>query len=127
MRRAAALGMPAISLTDHGAMYGAIEFYEAARAHGIKPIIGVEAYVAPRGMADREPKLDAAAFHLVLLARRTLVRLRTKRRSSTTVALLKNARTRFDRTRRMKNGGRQLLPLFFDASGTIPRRYLTTG
>src|SRR5579859_2346528 len=69
MRRAVSLGMRAISLTDHGAMYGAIEFYETARAHGIKPIIGVEAYVSPRGMADRDPKLDASAFHLVLLAR----------------------------------------------------------
>jgi DNA polymerase III subunit alpha len=71
MDRAAALGMPAISLTDHGAMYGAIEFYESARARGIKPILGVETYVAPRGMGDRDPKLDAAAFHLVLLARNT--------------------------------------------------------
>jgi len=69
MQRAVSLGMPAISLTDHGAMYGAIEFYETARAHGIKPIIGVETYVAARGMADRDPKLDASAFHLVLLAR----------------------------------------------------------
>src|SRR5690349_22730688 len=69
MERAVSLGMRAISLTDHGAMYGAIEFYEIARAHGIKPIIGVEAYVSPRGMADRDPKLDASAFHLVLLAR----------------------------------------------------------
>jgi DNA polymerase-3 subunit alpha len=82
MQRAAALGMRAISLTDHGAMYGAIEFYEAARAHGLKPIIGVEAYVASRGMADRDPKLDAASFHLVLLARndegyRNLLKLTT--------------------------------------------------
>src|SRR5579864_6391060 len=82
MDRAAALGMPAISLTDHGAMYGAVEFYESARARGIKPIIGVETYVAPRGMADRDPKLDAQAFHLVLLARtnegyRNLLRLVT--------------------------------------------------
>ncbi|HEV2356499.1 MAG TPA: DNA polymerase III subunit alpha [bacterium] len=82
MRRAADLGMPAISLTDHGALYGAIEFYEHARAHGIKPIIGVETYVAPRRMGDRDPKLDAAAFHLVLLARndegyRNLLKLTT--------------------------------------------------
>src|SRR5215470_17672907 len=82
MQRAAALGMRAISVTDHGAMYGAIEFFESAREYGLKPIIGVEAYVAPRGMADRDPKLDAAAFHLVLLARnddgyRNLLRLTT--------------------------------------------------
>jgi DNA polymerase-3 subunit alpha len=68
MARAQRLGMPAVALTDHGAMYGAIEFYEQARAHGLKPIIGVEAYVAPRRMADRDPKLDASAYHLVLLA-----------------------------------------------------------
>jgi DNA polymerase-3 subunit alpha len=68
MRRAAALGMPAVALTDHGALYGAIEFYEQARAHGLIPIIGIEAYVAPRRMADKDPKLDASAFHLVLLA-----------------------------------------------------------
>ena len=48
-RRAADLGMTALAITDHGAMYGAIEFYSAARAAGIKPIIGVETYVAPRG------------------------------------------------------------------------------
>ncbi len=68
MTRAAALGMPAIAVTDHGVMYGAVEFYEAARAHGLTPIIGVEAYVAPRRRTDRDPKLDASAAHLVLLA-----------------------------------------------------------
>ena len=68
MQRAAELGMPAIALTDHGALYGAIEFYESARAHGITPLLGVEAYVAPRRMTDRDPKLDVAPFHLVLLA-----------------------------------------------------------
>src|SRR5579864_211467 len=69
MQRAASLGMRAISLTDHGAMYGPIAFYESARAHGIKPIVGFETYVASTGMADRNPKNDASAFHLVLLAR----------------------------------------------------------
>src|SRR5579864_2995316 len=68
MQRAQELGIPALALTDHGAMYGAIEFYQEARAHDITPIIGVEAYVAPRRMIDRDPKLDASAFHLVLLA-----------------------------------------------------------
>ena len=68
MARAAELGMPAVALTDHGVMYGAVEFYESARAHGITPIIGVEAYVAPRRMAEKDPKLDAASSHLVLLA-----------------------------------------------------------
>ncbi|HYM68237.1 MAG TPA: DNA polymerase III subunit alpha, partial [bacterium] len=68
MQRAAALGIPALGVTDHGVMYGAVEFYESARTHGIVPIIGVEAYVAPRRMTDRDPRLDASAFHLVLLA-----------------------------------------------------------
>src|SRR5207253_2105958 len=68
MQRAASLGMPAVAVTDHGALYGAIEFYEQARVHGLNPIIGIEAYVAPRRMADKDPKLDAPAFHLVLLA-----------------------------------------------------------
>jgi DNA polymerase III subunit alpha len=68
MQQAQRLGMSAVALTDHGAMYGAIEFYEQARAHGINPIIGIEAYVAPRRMVDKDPKLDASASHLVLLA-----------------------------------------------------------
>lgn len=66
--RAAELGMPALALTDHGAMYGAVRFYKACRAAGIKPIVGVEAYVAPRGRRDRDPKRDRSPYHLVLLA-----------------------------------------------------------
>src|SRR5574337_1288157 len=63
--RAKQLGMPAVAITDHGVMYGAIEFFLQAKAAGLKPIIGVEAYVAPRSLSDRDPKLDASAFHLV--------------------------------------------------------------
>ncbi len=66
--RAKQLGMPAIAITDHGTMYGVVEFYLAAKDAGITPIIGVEAYVAPRRLGDREPKLDATPSHLVLLA-----------------------------------------------------------
>ncbi len=62
------LGMPALALTDHGVMYGAIEFYTACTAAGIKPIIGVEAYVAPRRLEDKEGREDADYFHLTLLA-----------------------------------------------------------
>ena len=51
--------MPALALTDHGSMYGVIPFYAAAKQAGIKPIIGIEAYVAPRGMANKEGKADA--------------------------------------------------------------------
>ncbi len=67
--RAKELGMPALALTDHGAMYGVIDFYSEARSAGIKPIIGSEIYVAPRSLAQREPKLDDKNYHLTLLAR----------------------------------------------------------
>ena len=66
---AAAQGQESIALTDHGALYGAVAFYQAATARNIKPIIGVETYVARRSMTDREGKADAQPFHLVLLAR----------------------------------------------------------
>ncbi|MFM2098033.1 MAG: polymerase subunit alpha [Chloroflexota bacterium] len=62
------LGMDSIAITDHGALYGSVEFVQAATKRGIKPIIGVETYVARRGMADREGKADQQPFHLVLLA-----------------------------------------------------------
>src|SRR5579885_3828808 len=68
MDAAAAHGMSSLALTDHGVMFGAIEFYQAAKARGIKPIIGCELYVAPRGMEQREGKQDQSAFHLVALA-----------------------------------------------------------
>ena len=61
-------GFESLALTDHGALYGAVAFYQAATARGIKPIIGVETYVARRSMADREGKADAQPFHLILLA-----------------------------------------------------------
>jgi len=61
-------GMSALALTDHGALYGVIEFYEAAHAAGIKPILGVEAYVAPRRLTDKEA-VDRTAAHLTLLVK----------------------------------------------------------
>src|SRR3989344_3415537 len=74
--------MPAVALTDHGAMYGAIEFYKACIKAGVKPIIGVEAYVANRTRHDKEPGIDNRRYHLTLLAKnaagyRNLVRLTT--------------------------------------------------
>ena len=69
VHRAQELGMPAIALTDHGALYGAIDFYVASRAAGLKPIVGVETYVARRTRFDRDPKVDQKPFHLVLLAK----------------------------------------------------------
>ncbi|HZL15722.1 MAG TPA: DNA polymerase III subunit alpha, partial [Verrucomicrobiae bacterium] len=62
------LGFDSLALTDHGALYGSVAFYQAARAKGIKPIIGVETYVARRSMRDKEGKADAQPFHLSLLA-----------------------------------------------------------
>ncbi|MBU0999438.1 DNA polymerase III subunit alpha [Patescibacteria group bacterium] len=61
--------MPAIALTDHGNMYGAIEFYKLAKKAGIKPIIGVEAYVANRSRLDKDPGIDNKRYHLTLLAK----------------------------------------------------------
>ncbi len=66
--RSQAMGMPAIAITDHGTMYGAIEFYQAARSVGIKPIIGLEGYLAARRMQDRDPQLDKRSHHVILLA-----------------------------------------------------------
>ncbi|HLH24520.1 MAG TPA: DNA polymerase III subunit alpha [Chloroflexota bacterium] len=63
------LGMDAIALTDHGVMYGAVEFYLAAQKEGVKPIIGVEAYVAPRRMSDRSGLEDKSGYHMTLVAR----------------------------------------------------------
>jgi DNA polymerase-3 subunit alpha len=68
VQRAAELEMPALALTDHGAMYGAITFYRACRAAGIKPILGFEAYVAPRSRQSKEGRADKDPFHLTLLA-----------------------------------------------------------
>ena len=69
MDRAKELGFEAIALTDHGVLYGAIEFYEEARSRGIKPIIGCEVYVATRSRTNKEPKLDDRQYHLTLLAK----------------------------------------------------------
>ncbi len=66
---AAAQGFDSLALTDHGALYGAVAFYQAAITKGIKPIIGVETYVARRSMTDKEGKADAQPFHLILLAK----------------------------------------------------------
>ncbi|HEY8098171.1 MAG TPA: PHP domain-containing protein, partial [Methylobacter sp.] len=61
-------GMDAIALTDAGNMHGAIEFYKAAMKAGIKPILGVDAYLAPRGRRDMDPAIDSKRSRIVLLA-----------------------------------------------------------
>ena len=67
MDRVKELGQTAIAITDHGVMYGCIDFYKAAKAAGIKPIIGCEVYVARRRMTDRVHGIDNDPYHLVLL------------------------------------------------------------
>lgn len=67
--KAAQMGMKAIAMTDHGNMFGVLKLFETAKDAGIKPILGCEMYVAPRGMTDREFHLDKKAFHILLLAK----------------------------------------------------------
>lgn len=67
-KQARALNMPALALTDHGTMYGTIDFYRACKREGVKPILGVEAYVAARRMHQKHPQKDRQRFHLLLLA-----------------------------------------------------------
>ena len=67
--RAKELGMDAMAITDHGVMYGVIDFYKACKKEGIKPIIGCEMYVAPRSRLDKDPVLDKQYNHLILLAK----------------------------------------------------------
>ena len=62
------MGMEAVAITDHGTMSGVIEFYKAAKDGGVKPIIGMEAYVASRSRHDRDPQKDKARYHLIILA-----------------------------------------------------------
>ena len=83
LARAKEYGMGALAITDHGAMYAAVDFYLAAKAAGIKPIVGLEAYVAPNSRHDKRGKLDANPYHLTLLAKnytgyRNLLKLTTK-------------------------------------------------
>jgi len=66
--RAAELKMPALALTDHGVMYGAVHFYKACKLAGIKPILGCEVYVAPRSLELKEGRADRDPYHLTLLA-----------------------------------------------------------
>ena len=69
MDRVKELGQTAVAITDHGVMYGCIDFYKAAKAAGVKPIIGCEVYVARRNMSDRVHGIDNDPYHLVLLCK----------------------------------------------------------
>ena len=68
MKKAAEFEMPAVAMTDHGNLFGAIEFYQEATNAGIKPIIGCEAYVAPRSHKEKANSMREAAYHFTLLA-----------------------------------------------------------
>lgn len=68
VEKAVAHHMPAVALTDHGVMYGAIDFYQKCKKAGIKPIIGVEAYLAPKSRLDKQPA-NTRYFHITLLAK----------------------------------------------------------
>lgn len=68
-KRLSELGMESVAITDHGVMYGVVDFYKTMRSYGIKPIIGCELYMAERTMQDREPGIDEEQYHLVLLAK----------------------------------------------------------
>jgi len=81
--RALELGMDSLALTDHGSLYGAVEFYKKAKAKGVKPIIGSEMYVAPERLEDKRPKIDDKNYHLIVLVKnkigyQNLVLLTTK-------------------------------------------------
>lgn len=77
------LGMDSLAITDHGVLYGAVEFFKKAKAKGIKPIIGCEVYVAHERMTDKRPNIDHKRYHLILLVKnekgyKNLVKLVTK-------------------------------------------------
>jgi len=67
--RAVEMDMPAIAVTDHGVLYGVMDFYREAKKHGIKPVIGCEVYVAQRSRFDKESRLDDNSYHLTLLCK----------------------------------------------------------
>jgi DNA polymerase-3 subunit alpha len=69
VKKAKEFGMPAVAITDHGSMYGVIEFYKKCLAEDIKPILGCEIYVAARSRFNKEPHIDARRYHLTLLAK----------------------------------------------------------
>lgn len=83
VQAAKAQGATSLALTDHGSLYGIIEFYQKCKAAGIKPIIGVETYVAPYGHTEKRAKIDEKNYHLILLAEndigyKNLIKLVTK-------------------------------------------------
>jgi DNA polymerase III subunit alpha len=72
VQKTKSLGMTSLAITDHGNMFGAIKFYQSCKKHGINPIIGVEIYLAPRKMADKDAGIDNKMMHLILLAKNVI-------------------------------------------------------
>src|SRR5512133_731357 len=68
VKRVKEMNMDSVAITDHGTMFGVIDFYKAAKSEGVKPIIGLETYMAARTMKDKDSKLDRSSSHLLLLA-----------------------------------------------------------
>ena len=66
-RRIRELHQDAVAITDHGVLYGAVEFYKACKKEGVRPIIGCEVYVAPRTRFDKVHQADSRPYHLILL------------------------------------------------------------
>src|SRR3954470_2520646 len=64
----AKMGYPALALTDHGNLFGAVEFYKVCKDVGIKPIVGMEAYIAPTNRFDKQQRLGEASYHITLIA-----------------------------------------------------------
>ncbi len=69
LKRTKELNMNALAITDHGAMYGVIEFYQKAKNLGIKPLVGMEMYLSPRRMTSKQPHIDEKTYHIILLAK----------------------------------------------------------
>ena len=123
VRRAVEFGMPAVAMTDHGVLFGAVEFYEKATRAGIQPVIGCEMYLAPRSRLDRNPADQREMSHIVLLAEtdegyRNLCRLAT-------AAQLEGFyyKPRIDREI-LRECSRGLIALSACLHGEIPRRIL---
>ena len=121
--KAKEFGFDSLVLTDHGVLYGAIEFYSKAKELGIKPIIGVELYLAPRSLRDKMPKIDNKNYHLTLLAKneegyQNLLKL-------VTIGELEGFyyKPRVDK-QTLKNYSRGLIALSGCAQGEIPRLIL---
>jgi len=119
-KAAAEAGHTAVAITDHGVMYGVVEFYKACKKEGIKPIIGCEVYLARRGMNDRDRYLDSHSYHLVLLAKnetgyKNLVKLTSK---AFTEGFYSKPRVDIDLLREHSEG---LIALSACLAGYIPR------